>query len=57
MRYGHDHLRCTNKSILKINFYFQRQQTPLVVAAELGHTEVADVLIKHKADLFATEKV
>lgn len=35
----------------------KRKQTPLVVAAELGHTEVAEILIKHNADLFATEKV
>lgn len=28
-----------------------------MIAAELGHTEVAEVLINHKADLFATEKV
>lgn len=28
-----------------------------MIAAELGYTEVAEVLINHKADLFATEKV
>ncbi|KPM09270.1 ankyrin repeat domain containing protein 26 [Sarcoptes scabiei] len=34
----------------------KRKQTPLVIAAELGNTEVAEVLIAHNADLFFTEK-
>ncbi|CAG2117106.1 unnamed protein product [Medioppia subpectinata] len=33
-----------------------RNQTPLVVAAELGHTEVAEVLIRSGADLQVQEK-
>jgi hypothetical protein len=35
----------------------KRNQTPLVVAAELGHTEVAEVLINYGADLQMQEKV
>lgn len=37
--------------------YLKRNQTPLVVASELGHIEVAEVLIRNGADLNIQEKV
>ncbi len=35
----------------------KRNQTPLVIAAELGRIEVAEVLINYGADLQLQEKV
>lgn len=40
-----------------INSLNNRNQTALVLAAELGHTEAAEVLIKNGADLHIQEKV